>query len=59
MRPNAGAWPNLPLIQVTEPFGCEWRSDGIIAPSWPVATIQHRNDVKLRNLGSQFTSSAM
>jgi hypothetical protein len=34
MRPNAGAWPNLLMTQGTEPFGCKWRSDGIVAPSW-------------------------
>jgi hypothetical protein len=59
MRPNADAWPNVPLIQQTEPFGFEWRSDGIVAPSWPVATIHHRSSGKQGNLESQFTSSAI
>jgi hypothetical protein len=59
MRPNADAWPNLPMIQGTETYGCEWRSDGIVAPSWPVATIHHRNDVRQAGIESQFTSPAI
>ena len=41
-----------------EPFGCEWRSDGIVVLSWPVATIPHCNYVKQRDFDSLFTSSA-
>ena len=59
MRPNVDAWPNLPMNQGTEPFGYEWRSDGIVAPSWPVVTIHHRNYVRQRDIESQFTSSAI
>jgi hypothetical protein len=56
MRPNADAWPNLLMTQGTEPFGCEWRSDGIVAPSWPVATIHHCNYAKQRYVESRLTS---
>jgi hypothetical protein len=59
MRPNVDAWPNLPMIQGIEPFGCDWLSDGIVAPSWPVATIHHRNYVKQSGIESQLTSSAI
>ena len=59
MRPNAAAWPNLLMTQGTEPFGCEWRSDGNVAPSWPVVTIHHRNYVRQRDIESQFMSSAI
>jgi outer membrane receptor for ferrienterochelin and colicin len=56
MRPNAGVWPNLSMTQETEPYGSEWRSDGTVARSWPVATIQQRNNAKRNSLESQLTS---
>jgi hypothetical protein len=55
MRPNADAWPNLLKTQGTEPFGCEWRSDGIVALSWPAATIHHCKYAKQRYVDSQLT----
>ena len=58
MQPNADAWPKLPITQETEPYGCEWRSDGIVVQSWPVATIQHC-DAKRSYLESQLTSLAL
>jgi hypothetical protein len=59
MRPNAGAWPNLSVTQETQPYGFEWQSDGIVARSWPVATIEHWNNAKRRYLESQLTSLAL
>ena len=38
---------------------CEWQSDGIVARSWPVATIEHWNNAKRRYLESQLTSLAL
>lgn len=59
MRPNADAWPNLSVTQEIEPHGCEWRTDGIVARSWPVATIQHCNNTKRMYLESQLMSLAL
>jgi len=59
MQPNADAWPKLPMTQETEPYGCEWPSDGIAVQSWPVATIQHRENAKRSYLESRLTSLAL
>src|SRR5262245_35321187 len=59
MRPNADAWLNLSMTQETEPYGYEWRSDGIVVQSWPVAMIQHCNNAKRSYLESQLTSWAL
>src|SRR5262245_66289793 len=59
MRPSADAWPSLPMTHETEPYGCEWRSDGTAAQSWPVATIRHCNSARRSTLRSQLTSLAL
>ena len=59
MQPNADAWPKPSVTQETEPCGCEWRSDGTVVQSWPVATIQHCDNAKRSYPESQLTSLAL